>query len=159
MELYMRTGSLERAREKRRSCSRRSLIKLESLETLQLNSTGTFSRSVTARRYSMVTPKELDRTCARAIFWEIFFRDPRGISQMTIDFYESKLKGSVKRKPNSRYYDMQIIIRSSLIAKNASGISGSIVSLPLRSARLNRPSDVENRFIVTWDYCPLGSCG
>ena len=64
----MRTGSLERAREKRMSCSRRSLIKLESLETLQLNSTGTFSRSVTARRYSMVTPKELDRTCARAIF-------------------------------------------------------------------------------------------
>ena len=54
---------------------------------------------------------------------------------------------------------MQIIIRSSLIAKNASGISGSIVSLPLRSARLNRPSDLENRFIVTRDYCPHGSCG
>lgn len=74
--------------------------------------------------YTTVTPKELDRTFARAIFLEIFFRETRGISQITIDFYESKLKRSVKRKPNSRYYDMQIIIRSSLIAKNASGISG-----------------------------------
>ena len=130
------TREVWRARGKRRSSSRRSQIKLESLETLQLNSMGTFRRGVTARRYTMVTPKELDRTCPRAIF-------------LRIDFYESKLKRSVKRKPNSRYYDMQIIIRSSLMAKNASGISGSIVSLPLRSARLNRPSDVENRFIVT----------
>ena len=71
------------------------------------------------------------------------------MSQITIDFYESNLKRSVKRKPNSRCDDMQIIIRSFLIAKNASGISGSIVSLPLRAARLNRQSDVENRFIVT----------
>ena len=41
------------------------------------------------------------------------------------------------------------------MAKNASGISGSIVALPLRSARINRPSDVEDRFIITQDYFPF----
>ena len=91
------TREVWRARGRQRSSSRRSQIKLESLETLQLNSMGTFRQSVTARRYTMVTPKELDRTCPRAIF-------------LRIDFYESKLKRSVKRKPNSRYYDIQIII-------------------------------------------------
>ena len=34
------------------------------------------------------------------------------------------------------------------IAKIASGISGSIVYLPLRSARLNRLSDVETIFLL-----------
>ena len=91
------TREVWRARGRRRSSSRCSQIKLESLEILQLNSMGTFRQSVTARRYTMVTPKELDRTCPRAIF-------------LRIDFYESKLKRSVKRKPNSRYYDIQIII-------------------------------------------------
>ena len=139
------TREVWRAWGKRKSCSRRSRNKLESFETLLLNSTGTFSRSVTVHVMSWIH----GHSYVRVTPWR-FLRnlvEPRRISQVTIDLHESKLKCSVKRKPNSQYYCMQIVIGSSLIAKIASGISGSIVYLPLRSARLNRLSDVETIFL------------